>query len=358
MINNRTKYKVLHSLHRPYHRPLWMVKWVCRYYAQSKNNLSDVTTGFYFEMIEILNNHCPDNSDGVPSQEAINSVCDYFKQFPSSDKKIVLNKSLHSNVRDKIDKQIYSTYKAASYYINLAVDKLHFVDKNGKQNVWSESQLLHTPISYTISKNDKGRFLQKILENDIHFFLSQCMLEKEKYKYRITDDMMVFSFMQKNFPIPRFDYTHESHRNYYVVRKRWIQDLNALDSNYNIGRTMHKIIKSNNSLQEQYNSIKKSVEDYRVELRAKAKYNIIKQNFLSLYKSIAKEQNEFVEYVNLYDLSNGLNISYSKFNAFLNIFYEEERMKKGIFFINIVSTVDQRRRFFVRNIPVLKIKIV
>ena len=53
-----------------------------------------------------------------------------------------------------------------------------------------------------------------------------------------------------------------------------------------------------------------------------------------------------------------MKMNYAKFNAFISEFYESERLKKNIYFINIVSTIDQRKRFYIRKTPVLKIKIL
>ena len=38
-------------------------------------------------------------------------------------------------------------------------------------------------------------------------------------------------------------------------------------------------------------------------------------------------------------------------------FYQEEKLVRNIFFINIVSTIEQRRRFYIGNAPVIKIKM-
>lgn len=50
-------------------------------------------------------------------------------------------------------------------------------------------------------------------------------------------------------------------------------------------------------------------------------------------------------------------MGYEKFQIFLTHFYQEERLVSNIFFINIVSTIEQRKRFYIGNAPVMKIKI-
>ena len=53
------EYKVLDSLHRPFHRPIWIVKWVCYFtLLRSKNPneyilTKEKTIDFYFKFLSI-----------------------------------------------------------------------------------------------------------------------------------------------------------------------------------------------------------------------------------------------------------------------------------------------------------------
>lgn len=80
MKTEKLTYNVLHSLHRPFHRPLWIVKWVCLFYVKrqkQKENCfyyKDTIVDFYFILLEWLYNGFPKDSNGIPSQDAINAV--------------------------------------------------------------------------------------------------------------------------------------------------------------------------------------------------------------------------------------------------------------------------------------------
>ena len=80
--------------------------------------------------------------------------------------------------------------------------------------------------------------------------------------------------------------------------------------------------------------------------------------FYKSYKNNLNIQKDKSGFVNLYNICSDMKMNYAKFNAFISEFYESERLKKNIYFINIVSTIDQRKRFYIRKTPVLKIKIL
>ena len=45
------------------------------------------------------------------------------------------------------------------------------------------------------------------------------------------------------------------------------------------------------------------------------------------------------------------------YQKFLSDFYENERKNYNIFYNNIVTSIDKRKRFYIREKPVLSIKI-
>ena len=70
----------------------------------------------------------PKYNDGVPSQEAIITVHDFFWDHPVTKRDMILKEILAKEKRQKgIETHIYSTYKAVTYYHNLAQEKLHIV---------------------------------------------------------------------------------------------------------------------------------------------------------------------------------------------------------------------------------------
>ena len=194
-----------------------------------------------------------------------------------------------------------------------------------------------------------------MLRYDAHFFLSICLLYKESLKYGLKLDEIVFDFLQRYYPIPHFDYIHRSHQNYYEVRSYWVKLLSAVSSKGVVNKIMIRLIEEECLLI--YQDILRNINEYKSELRAKNKLNRQKKFFFSAYKAMLKRQDCVNGYVDLYDLSAYMKMSYKSFSIFLKEFYETERMNHNIFFINIVSTIDQKKRFYIRDIPVLKIKI-
>jgi len=355
---------VLHSLHRPYHRPLWMVKWVCCFYAQrelrpkGKFWYDDIIVDLFFVIIQWLKKSYPRNNDGIPSHEAIDAVYKYFWDIPTSVRYKVLKEILSTGKRVKgIETQVYSTYKAVTYYHNLAKEKLHFINDDGVISGWVKQSLTAYRKTSSISMEDRKLYLQHIIMSDTHFFISQCLLEKYIRKYRLNPEDTVFRFMQTYYPIPRFDYTNRSHKNYYDVRHQWMILLGAVTQRGSLNTTINAIIKNDLQISPIYDEIKSNVNQFVPSLKKTRSISIQIRQFYASYESLRKTNKEVNDFVNLYDISSSLKMSYSRFNSFLSQFYESERMKKNIYLINIVSTIDQRKRFYVRNTPVLKIKI-
>ena len=50
-------------------------------------------------------------------------------------------------------------------------------------------------------------------------------------------------------------------------------------------------------------------------------------------------------------------MSFENFEKMLNDYYEHERKNQLILFSNTVTSIDKRKRFYIRNKPVVKIKI-
>lgn len=358
------KYKVIHSLHRPYHRPLWIVKWVCCFYAfrgQCKDGefrYSDSIIDLYFKLLEWMYQSYPRQNDGVPSKEAVKAVHDYFWSYPISQRDMILKDLLAKEKRQKgIETQVYSTYKAITYYHNLAKEKLQIVKDDGSFDGWSVEKLLTWRKSSAISKNDRQIYIRHILDNDFHFFISQCLLEKFIHKYGLNPKETVFEFMQQYYPLPRFNYNLRSHNNYYEVRRQWISMLNVISARGTLNLVVKRIIQGNVDYCKKFEDIKMAVADYTKCMKKNHQYNKQVKAFYDTY-NVIKKQNTENDFVNLYDICSVMKMSYARFNTFVDRFYESERTKRNIFFINIVSTIDQRRRFYVRKTPVLKVKII
>lgn len=357
------EYKVLDSLHRPFHRPLWIVKWVCYFFKLRQNNQSkdipgnDLTADFYFTLLAWLHDNYPVDSDGVPSKESVDEVWQYFSQIEKTERVGKLREVLVAERERGVETKIYSSYKAASYYLNLADDKLHFVGKGSMNPNWSPTQLTKSVLKSGISYADRNIYIQHILQNDAHFFLTLCLLQKPVMKYGLKMDVEIFKFMQRYYPVANFDYIQQSHSNYYVVRKRWVELLNAVNDKGTLSKTLMNCIKEDYDSQTAFAEIEAHVKEYTSELRKRRKFIEQKSQFVANYQRAAKNSDDKSSFVNLYDLSKEMRMSYDRFQVFLTQFYQEERQVRNIFFINIVSTIEQRKRFYIGSAPVMKIKM-
>jgi len=356
-------YNVLDSLHRPFHRPLWIVKWVCYFiHLRSKkpNNYiyaKDRTVDFYFVLIVWLHNYYPQDSDGIPSENSVNEVWNYFAQIDKINRETILREILSKNREKGIETKIYSTYKASSYYLNLADDKLNFLDSSNNSLNWRPEQLTKRVLKSEISPADRKIYLWHILQNDGHFFLSMCLLHKPIERYRLKMEPEIFKFMQRYYPMTNFDYTQQSHNNYYVVRKRWIELLQIINEKGNLSKVLTHTVASDANLEKIFNDIKNKVKEYTLELRKRSNFIKRKKTFLAIYQKYVSKSNDKSNFVNLYDICTEMKMSYEKFQIFLTQFYQEERLVRNIFFINIVSTIEQKKRFYIGSAPVIKIKI-
>lgn len=358
-----TTLKVLDSLHRPFHRPLWIVKWVCYFINQrgkkgcSMIRFKDTTTDLYFFLLELFHDNYPQDNDGIPSYESISEAWSFFSQFENEKKEIVLKEILSKEREKGVETKIYSTYKAASYYLNLASNKLHFINEVDKTTIWKPSQLTKAVLKSGISESDRKIYLRQIIQYDGHFFLAMSLLLKPIKKYNLKIEEEVFKFMQRYYPVTNFDYTAQSHSNYYVVRKRWQELLKVANDKGTLSRALTNIIKKNNEYEAVFLDVNNKVKSYCSELQEKSAFLKNKKKFISTYQNLAQKGEDKSNFVNLYDISKEMGMSYQRFQGFLSRFYQEERMIRNIFFINIVSTIEQRKRFYIGKSPVMKIKM-
>lgn len=357
------EYRVLDSLHRPFHRPLWIVKWVCYFiHLRSKkpDNFiysKDRTVDFYFTLLEWLHNSYPQDNDGIPSASSVDEVWSYFIQIDKIDRESKLREILLKNREKGVETKIYSTYKASSYYLNLADDKLRFLDDSDNSPNWRPEQLTKGILKSGISPSDRKIYLWHILQNDGHFFLSMCLLHKPIERYGLKIETEIFKFMQRYYPMTNFDYTKQSHNNYYVVRKRWIELLQITNEKGNLSKVLTNTVASDINLEKIFIDVENKVKEYTIELRKRSNFIKQKKAFIAIYRKHVSKSEDKSNFVNLYDICKEMKMGYEKFQIFLTQFYQEERLVRNIFFINIVSTIEQRKRFYIGNAPVIKIKI-
>lgn len=347
------------SLHRPYHSPLWVARWVCEFVCFFKKdsnggriNSADFFLFYIFRLKKLYDKH--DEINEYVSRQTIEDVCGYFAQLKTtSQKKKALDVILHSKRMHGTESHVYSVYKASTYAVNLAEDKLGFLKKGELTDAGKQLHLQRTP-SIDIKNSDRRVYLQQILAKDFYFFVPFCMLQKYK-KDGIDPDDAIFDFSVRYHKVQRFDYTHCSHDNYTKVRMQWISQLNILTDNLRF-RTWVK--------EEITNIYAKQFEDLQAEIIefVKAQLNRIRKNkkldmFYEVYNSLVGTS-DGSGYVNLYDIMYNMpRIGYDRFNKLLQAYYEQRHRNENIFLINIIATMDLRKRFVVRSKPVMKIKI-
>ena len=133
--------------------------------------------------------------------------------------------------------------------------------------------------------------------------------------------------------------------------------LNAVNDKGTLSKTLMSCVKEDFDSQTTFEEIEAHVKEYTSELRKRRKFIEQKSQFVANYQRAAKNSEDKSRFVNLYDLSKEMRMSYDRFQVFLTQFYQEERQVRNIFFINIVSTIEQRKRFYIGSAPVMKIKM-
>ncbi|TDP58862.1 hypothetical protein [Flavobacterium dankookense] len=354
------------SLHRPYNQPLKTTRWVCEFLNSKKENVksSELNINFHLYLInklhKLYSKNTPIDYNGLNSKLAIDSVFEHLSDL-SKKQKIKLILDIVRNERNEgVERQIYSTYKAASYYVNFAKEKLQLIDSKSKLTKYgTELVNLKTRGSlFDLSSSEKLFYFNRLVQNDFLLLISFCLFNKLEYKYKLKDiGGNHYDFLDKSFGIRHFNYTKTSLDNYNTVRGHWINSLGVLDKRNKIRKKYMDVIFQNPQLKTWYNEINIKLDAYESDnFKNKQNYSNLKKKFEDNYKNSLSEKKDVLGFVNLYDLKDGIKISHANFEIFLNLFYEREKSSKHIFFSNIVSSIDRRQRFVVRGVSVLKIK--
>ena len=351
------------SLHRPFHQYLKATRWVCEFLKENKVKSSEINVEFYFHLIKKLSKGYEEkaikNSSGLPSENSIFEVNKYLQDKNKLESIICLSEILKSEDRNASQKHIYSTYKAASYYVNMAKDKLNLINKINELTESGINLLNIKTYEFRMNKEEKKFFFIKLLRVDFLMLITLCLFKKLGKKYKIQDfEDFQFEFLDEYYDIRHFNFISRSLNNYNTVRNSWIVNLGILDKNCVIKKTFLSIIKNETIFYEWYEKIDMDIISFEEK---KLKKRII------YYKNKNKLEKEYVNKVNqgkgdlgfvdLYEIKSVMNMSFINFENFINSYYELEKGRKYIYFSNTVNSIDRRKRFSVRNIPVLKIKL-
>jgi hypothetical protein len=165
-------------------------------------------------------------------------------------------------------------------------------------------------------------------------------------------------FINKFLSIRHFNFTSASLENYNIVRSHWVETLGVLDSASNIKKKYLNIITENEEFNTLYTELTLLFSVFeKNNFKIKKKYLENRSKFLKGYKACLKSSISDLGFINLYDIKGTMHISTENFQIFLNDFYEFEKNNLNIFFSNSVNSIDRRKRFLIRNRPVIKIKI-
>jgi len=352
------------SLHRPFSQQLKTTKWVCNYVASSKSKIpsSYLNLGFYYFLINLLHKEyqisTPTEFNGLPSDVAVANIYQYLKTKSKKDFIAEVPEIIKSR-NTPLQRQIYSTYKAASYYVNLAKDKFQLLDEKNSLTFDGNHLLNLRSNFYKLSTSEKEFFFRKILEADFHLFITHCFFAKLEKRYNLKRSIdEETEFINEFLSIRHFNFTSASLENYNIVRSCWAEMLGILDGSYNIKKKYLNIIIENQEFSTSYNELKELFSKFEKEnFKQKKRYLENRASFLQGYKDCLKSSISDLGFINLYDIKGTMHISTEKFQLFLKDFYEFEKNNLNIFFGNTVNSIDRRERFFIRNRPVIKIKI-
>ncbi|UUW11223.1 hypothetical protein NLG42_10530 [Flavobacterium plurextorum] len=355
----------IQSLHRPLNKPLKCTRWVCEFIVNRDDIKSSmINIDFFYYLVKKLHKtystYLPGEYHGIPSKSAIDAIANYI----SSLNKTSLNDNLVAILQNKkrlgIEKQIYSVYKASSYFVNLAKDKFKLIDEKNNLTYTGERLLeIKTGAKFTLSAKEKEFYFERVLESDFLVFITYCNFQRIQLKYAIKNvTEYQYAFLEKFYNISHFNFTTPSLENYNTVRSYWIETLGVLNASKNLRNNYINIIKKNPTFEKWYEEIAINIKNFEsTTFRQNLKYLKLKKLFIEEYDKFVKNQTEDLGFVNLHDLKSHLHTSFDNFELFLNQFYEDEKRSSKIFFSNIVNSVDRRQRFYVNKIPVLKIKI-
>lgn len=358
--------KIIWSLHRPYQKPLKSIKWVCNFISLKRNKKikpSIFYNEFFFYFINQLNKEYLGAKktieiDGLPSADTILQIVEYFSKI-NNNKDLVLKRILANREID-IEKKIYSTYKAISYYINLAKEKLGFIDEKYNLTEAGENLLKIRASFFYLSNQERLIIFERLFEADALMIISKCLCERLLSKNTVFISNLHIKFIEDVYQVTYFKYTQSSLiSNYDNVRTNWIEQLNILDSFSRIRKSYIIIIKENQLHTQEYNDIEQKFLMYSKEILHDCNKNHkLMKEFNQTYKSCLKKNMDDLGFVNLHSIRSEMRMSILRFEKLLVDYYELNRRKEMILFSNTVSSIDKGSRFYIKDKPVIKIKII
>ncbi|WP_299715975.1 hypothetical protein [uncultured Tenacibaculum sp.] len=124
--------------------------------------------------------------NGLPSKLKVNSVFEFINYTKEKD----LFEEIKTKIKKrttKLDRDIYTTYKATSYFINLAKEKFKLLNDKNLLTQKGEELIRYKSTFFNLTNKEKEFFFLRILESDFHIFISICYFIKLGKKYNIKD---------------------------------------------------------------------------------------------------------------------------------------------------------------------------
>ncbi len=371
MKKQHMKEKYIKSLHRPYNSRLKTVKWVCEFTKSNDNtNVGCFLYEFYLYLVTNLHKTYLMKSEfdsfGLPSKETIKDVYDYLNQLNKEEQITAVKDSLLlSKNKDKISKKIYSTYKAASYFVTLAKKEFNLIDKRNRLSTKGNTLLAIRNIDFiSLSSKECHFFLGVIIDKDLLLFLTQMYFNhyKEKYYWSSdeTADMTLTFLLEYYHELKSFQYTKKSISNYMVVRSRWIEDLDIKSKKYILRPFFKKMILESSDMNiKLYDLFTKNIlEFHKINIKNNELYKQQRTLFIKFYKKLCEQSPIYgFDYVNIYALNKLMHLSYPRMQLFLEQLTNDKEYKYKVHCQNIVSSIDGRKRYWIRNSQVITIRI-
>lgn len=366
------KIKFIKSLHRPYNARLKTVKWVCEFCSKPNKKYKKLecsfTIQFYLFLIEKLFRLYNDNKDfdnyGLPSRNNIINVHNVLFGLPINFRIHLIEKCFNTkhNKDEKIYKQIYSSYKSASYFITFTKKVLNFIDKrNNLTDTGNELMKIRNMKLLKLSTKEQKFFIKEIAKKDLFMIVTLVYFNKFEKKYELSKQEKIdlfLSFLNIFLDNKEFNYTKRSLSNYMIVRNKWIEELDLVGKSGTIKPSKLIILKNIDKYNVLENYILSLKKIEREKLKKVLVYKKRRTQFIKAYKKLlALKTIKEYKYINLYDIKLTMNLSYNKMKYFLERFVKDENYKYKVHFNNIVYSIDSRKRFIIRNSPVLNIMI-
>lgn len=360
--NIDTIHRELGGLHRPFNKPLKSLTWVCAFvFYKFSGDKSSLYIEFYKYIISETNRRKKTYTnilDGCISPINAERVLNLTKGDNLKDRiKSVLN---NRNTED--DRLLYSTYKNTCYYITLA-KKLGLL--NSDYSLTNDGLALkgENKNFAKLSEGEKKLLFRILLETNHEIILSIIVMKNDIENEKITIARAI-KYLRSNGLTLEGKYVRSFQQNYLNVIFSWIEQLDLITAR---GQLRKKWIKNLEECPTSYlDYYRTRLSQYQIfkkkNLRKENKLEEFFRSLLNTYDTLKMNGLGTLGYVNLYDIMEKLHMTYNRFNEILNSFYSVHNKDTIILFSNIVSSVDQRRRFIIQKgsdrLMVLKIKII